>query len=229
MRQIASLKCIEQANPEAENVFILFHGYGADAYDLQTLSEVLITREPYEWIFPQGFLEVPIGPGWTGRAWWPVDMEKLQRAVMSGEIRDMADMQPEGMMKARERAMGMLEELINKRGLKWSQIVLGGFSQGAMLATELFLSAPETCKGLMIMSGALLDKNRWRELAPKRAGAKVFMSHGKQDAVLSIRGASQLETLFNQAGIKTRLNSFEGGHEIPPGIIMLANEWLKTV
>lgn len=235
MNQIGSIKCIEVPHSgsdkfaEAKKVIILFHGFGADAYDLQTLSQVITASPDCEWIFPQGPLEVPIGPGWTGRAWWKIDMMAIQELAMRGETRDLSSEKPEGLPKSREQVMKMIEQLMRFRGYKWDQIILGGFSQGAMLATEIFISAPEAPRGLMILSGALLDKERWKELAARRSGSSVFMCHGKNDLVLGVRGAQQLETMLTQAGIKTRLLQFDGGHEIPPSMIAPINTYLKQL
>ena len=111
----------------------------------------------------------------------------------------------------------------------WNQIILGGFSQGSMLATDLYVNAPEAPKGLVILSGALINKIEWRSKAPSRTGKKFFLSHGKNDMVLSIRGASQLESLFTQAGMKGSLLTFPGAHEIPPVVIERVANYFKEI
>ncbi|GIL18494.1 MAG: esterase [Oligoflexia bacterium] len=228
MRQIGKIKCLDatsDSDSSDKNLIILFHGYGADAYDLQTLSEVIETPWPCDWIFPQGILEVPIGPGWTGRAWWNIDMEAFQAAAAKGETRNLANERPQGMDRARDLAFEMVEKL----KVPWNKIILGGFSQGSMLATDLFLRAPEAPKGLIIYSGALVNQEEWKALAPKRAGSSFFMSHGNQDMVLAHRGAAQLETVLCQAGLKGKLMTFQGGHEIPMTAIQKTNEYLKVL
>lgn len=228
MRQIGKIKCLEstsESDSADKNLIILFHGYGADAYDLQTLSEVIETPWPCDWLFPQGILEVPIGPGWTGRAWWNIDMEAFQAAAMKGETRNLSNECPPGMDRARDLAFEMIEKL----KVPWNRIILGGFSQGSMLATDLFLRAPEAPKGLIILSGALLNQNEWKKLAPNRAGSRFFMSHGNQDMVLAHKGAAQLETVLCQAGLKGKLMTFQGGHEIPMQVIQKTKEFLKEL
>lgn len=230
MRKLGTVQCLEVPcdNPQDEDradYLILFHGFGADAYDLRSLSEVLIPPKPTHWIFPQGVKEVPIGPGWTGRAWWELDMAAFEAAVRSGTIRDLSGEKPEGLEQIRPRVYEMISQL----KVPWNRLILGGFSQGSMLATDLFLRAPEAPKGLVIFSGALLNKNEWKELAKNRAGSKFFMSHGDQDQVLNHRGAAQLETLLIGAGLKGSLMTFKGGHEIPMTAIEKANEYLKSL
>lgn len=219
------LKAIDVIVDKAPSWVILFHGFGADAYDLKSFSEVLHTKEPSNWLFPQGLLEVPIGPGWTGRAWWNIDVEALNRRAISGENVDLSGEKPEGLPKARAIALDAIAQL----GVPWNQIILGGFSQGAMLATDLFLNAPETPKGLMLFSGALINKEDWKAKVPARAGSKFFICHGNKDMVLPHKCGQQLETLLNAGGMKGGLMTFPGGHEIPPQAIMKANEYLKGI
>lgn len=231
MRQLGKIQCLEINNdppgalPQDENPWIiLFHGYGADAQDLFSLGQLIHTKKPCNWLFPQGHLEVPIGPAWTGRAWWPVNMLEIQVAATRGETRDFSTLTPPGMVKARDMAFEMIKQL----RVPWNKIILGGFSQGAMLATELYLNAPETPKGLAILSGTLLHQDEWKPLIAKRAGEPFFQSHGESDSVLGIRQARQLETLLCQNGMKGHLNSFPGGHEIPPPILKKFGEFLDS-
>ncbi len=219
MRQLGKIKCLEQINDstagdEAPWV-IFFHGYGADANDLFPLAQAIPTRKTLNWLFPQGTLEVPIGPGWTGRAWWNIDMNAIQAAAQKGETRDMSDETPAGLKKSREMAF----EMIKQMRIPWNKIILGGFSQGGMLATDLYLHAPETPAGLVLMSSTLLNQEEWKGLVPARAGQKFFQSHGERDTVLGIKQARQLETLLCQNGMKGSLMSFGGGHEIPGPVL----------
>ena len=222
MQQIGKIKCLvvepEIGPSSATKTIILFHGFGADAYDLQSLSEANQTPWPTRWIFPQGPLEVPIGPGWTGRAWWPIDINNMTA------LKDLSEVEPPALNKLRPQITEMLTQL--KTPL--SEIILGGFSQGAMLATDSFLRCDPAAAGLIIFSGNLLCKNAWSALAPKHAGQKFFMTHGSQDMILPVSGAQRLETLLTQAGLKGRLQSFGGGHEIPPQAIRAAEKFLAA-
>ena len=233
MRRLANINCLEVPFPIDDansqqvepDLLILFHGYGADAYDLQTLSEVIKPKTPTDYLFPQGPLEVPIGPGWTGRAWWKIDMAAFQDASARGMVREMAQEHPEGLIKIRPQ----IQKMIKESRVPWNKVIIGGFSQGAMLATDAFLHAPETPKGLIIFSGALICQDEWKPLIENRKGAKFFQSHGQSDMVLSHKNAQQLETLLTQGGMKGKLQTFSGGHEIPMQIIQKADEYLKQL
>src|SRR5437868_11004929 len=106
--------------------------------------------------------------------------------------------------------MAMIEAL----KVPWSKIILGGFSQGAMLATDLYLNAPETPAGLMLLSGAVINKEEVKPLVEKRRGEKFFQCHGTNDQVLMMRGARQLESLLNAGGMKGGCRGFPGRLEV---------------
>lgn len=225
MRQLGKIHCQEINKDDNAPWVLCFHGFGADCNDLFSLGEMISTKKTYNWLFPNGILEVPIGPAWTGRAWWTIDMMEIQRATERGEHRDFSNDTPKGLPKAYDMAMEMIRQL----KVPWSQIVLAGFSQGAMLATELYLRAPETPKGLVIMSGTLLHQEEWKKLIPAREGQRFFQSHGEMDPILGIKQARQLETMLTQNGMKGALQSFRGGHEIPPQVMMKIGEYLNNI
>ncbi len=224
--QIGKIKCLDKIVDNSKRWVILFHGYGADAYDLQSLSDVLETSQPCNWLFPQGILEVPIGPGWRGRAWWNIDLMDLQKRQNDPNF-DFSTETPPGLEHARQLTSEMLEKLMTDHQLNWSDIVLGGFSQGAMLAVDLFLHAKENPKGLLLFSGALINKQNLKPLLAQRAGCTYFLSHGISDPVIPVRSGQQLEGFLSSGGMKGRLHTFQGSHEIPMEIIMKANEYLK--
>ena len=207
MRQAGPLKAIEFFEaPEAKWV-ILFHGYGADASDLSSLQGAVNLAKPCNWLFPDAHISVPIGPGWTGRAWWEIRMNDLPG--------DWSDLRPPGMDSAVEKINKMMASM----KFDWKDVIIGGFSQGAMLATEVFLNAPETPAGLICMSGTLLSKNSWAGVAAKRKGSSILMSHGEADPVLPHKGSVALQKFFEEQGVKTQFVSFRGGHEIPMQVI----------
>lgn len=225
MRQLGKIKGLEINNSDSSPWIILFHGYGADADDLFGLAQYIDPQNNYNWYFPQGILEVPIGPGWTGRAWWKIDMNSIMEAQAQDTTRDMSDIIPEGIDKLRT----MIDEMIKQLRVEKSNIILGGFSQGAMLATDTYLRDTSNFKGLCILSGTLILQDQWKELAAKKSGNKFFQCHGKNDTVLGFKQAQKLETLLTQAGMKGALQGFSGGHEIPMETIRGFQNYLNSI
>ncbi len=211
---------------DPKGTYVIFlHGYGANAYDLLPLYSYMDMPEGTNFIFPEGILEIPIMPGYNGRAWFPIDMEALQKAMVAGGYRDFSERYPNGLEEAREK----LEAMISNLGVPMDQIVLGGFSQGSMLATDLTLRAKEKPKGLVILSGTLLDAKNWSKLASETPGYKFFQSHGRMDPVLGYPAAKGLETLLREAGWVGELLAFPGGHEIPEVVIHSMNRYLREL
>lgn len=223
MRKLGGLQCISEERDPQGPWLILFHGYGADASDLASLSD-LLDLPRLNLLFPNAPLEVPIGPGWTGRAWWNIDMARIQRDAEQGIERDTSMEKPAELPRTRESALKMIREL----GVPWGKIILGGFSQGGMLATDLAMTAPEQPLGLALLSTALINKDEYKTMAAKRAGLEFFQSHGELDPVLRLVNAQRLETLLTQAGLKGRLEKFRGGHEIPYPVIEKLKAYLKS-
>lgn len=152
-----------------------------------------------------------------GRAWFHIDGEALER--------DYSALRPDGMDEARRAALDFISAL----DLPWGNLVLGGFSQGAMLATELALGAPEAPRGLMILSGSLVDERQWAKLAARRRGLPFFQSHGSADPILSFRLALRLEALLRGAGLEGKLLRFEGGHSIPSEAVEAMGAFLREL
>jgi phospholipase/carboxylesterase len=225
-KPIQFLDDIQHPNdPDAYWVF-MFHGFGADASDLKSLAEVLTPEgQKINWIFPNGIFTVPIGPMMTGRAWWPLTLSQLPTDWSLYSPPELAQLIP------------AIWKMIDSFKIPWNKIVLGGFSQGSMLATEIYLSAPETPAGLISFSGALIRKSDWTANLAKRQkeaeasgkSLKAFFSHGEMDQVLPSSGTQKLVQMFKTHGFQCDISSFRGGHEIPMPAIMKAQAYLSAL
>jgi phospholipase/carboxylesterase len=216
LQRIANLDCAYFPGEDGGPLVVFFHGYGADAWDLAPLSHELEV-EGATWVFPNGTLEVPIGPGWTGRAWFQIDIAALEAAMALGQHRDLSSLRPAEMDKVLLEVQKLFQVLEPE---SYSRVIVGGFSQGAMLTAELVLSTPMKVDGVVLLSGPLLDQANWRAKAKARPPVPFFQAHGTQDALLSFGGAQKLEQLLREAGWKGHLRAFRGGHEIPFQVLM---------
>jgi phospholipase/carboxylesterase len=192
---------------------VLMHGYGAPGEDLVPLARVLDVPGEVRFAFPEA--PIDLGPqAMNGRAWWHIDMVKLQFAMISGEPIDRSQEVPEGIEEARASVLEVLGEL--ERALAPSYVVLGGFSQGAMLACDVALHAEIPLAGLAMLSGTLISQQQWTPLASKRRGLRAVVSHGQGDPILPFAGAERLRDFLTGAGLDVKWVPFRGGHEIPP-------------
>lgn len=210
-----SIQYIEHVNDTTKPYVILFHGFGADMNDLESLKDAMNPDQiELNWIFPNGIFSVPIGPGFTGRAWWPLQMAQLPSDWTNYSPPEMTDLVP--------RVLKLIESL----NVPWSQIILGGFSQGAMLATEIYFQASQKPLGLLSLSGSLIHKETWVQKCAERKNEKIFLSHGEQDQVLPSGGTQKLIQVLKQNELLVDFVSFQGGHEIPLQVCARAKKYL---
>jgi phospholipase/carboxylesterase len=77
------------------------------------------------------------------------------------------------------------------------------------------------------MSGALIARSEWSELAAKRAGLSVVQSHGAYDPILPIVAGERLRDLLKGAGLLHTWVPFGGGHEIPAPAVEAVSAFLE--
>lgn len=225
-RSFGDLMCqVVEERAEPRLVVVLCHGYGAPADDLAPIGAELqrtsaAIGDHVRFYFPAAPIDLgPHGlPG--GRAWWPINMAQLVEASESGRWEDVRKAMPGGMTEARVQLMACLEAIRAETGLPWSRFVLGGFSQGAMLATDVALHLPEVPAGLIVASGTLLNEEDWREKAAARPGLKVIQGHGDADPLLPFAGAVALRDLFMETGNDVEFLPFRGGHTIATSLLV---------
>lgn len=221
-RVVLGIEVLEvRGDPHGAHI-VLFHGFGADANDLLPLSGVFTGHPRPTWHFPQAPLEVPIGRSGQGRAWFPIDFDIIERALHQGEPPEISLAFPPDLPEIRQLGQKLILEL----NIPHHKLFLGGFSQGAVLATDLLLHSPHKLGGLLIFSGTLFLKEKWQTLAPLHGGTPFFQSHGINDPLLPLKGAEELSSLLQNAGLKGSLLTFPGGHEIPSPILLKLNAFL---
>ncbi len=211
---------------------VLMHGYGAPGDDLVGLGGAIEAPPGTTFLFP----EAPMVLGdaammsllGDARAWWQIDVGRYQRAMMQGTLDAIVDEIPDGMKEAREKLVAMLDAYERETKTPGERIVLGGFSQGSMLATDVALRTKRPLAGLVVLSGTLLARNEWLPLMSTRKGMRVFQSHGTEDPILPFPIAERLRHVLEEAGMRVSFTQFRGGHGIPPEVMRDLGTWLKT-
>jgi phospholipase/carboxylesterase len=208
------------ASVRPELAVVLCHGYGASGADLVSLAGDLLARAPalgnrVRFVFPAAPVALPeFG---NARAWWPINWEAnlaLRAAGAAGQATLRARV-PEGLAQARRQLAACVEAVAQTSGLPAGRMVLGGFSQGAMVTTDLALRQDEAPAALVILSGTLAAEAEWRARATRRKGLRVLQSHGRQDPILPFTEAEALRKLLQEAGLQVDFLPFDGPHTIP--------------
>ena len=216
-KKIGPLNCLVREGENERDVILILHGFGADASDLFPLADYLDSKEQWTFVCPNAPLEVAIGGGFSVRGWFPLSLRELEAGV------DFQNVKPPGLDTSAAAVGDVIFELNPER------LVLGGFSQGAMIATEVALRNPEDVTGLILLSTTLLDQTRWRSLAAGLKGKPILQSHGSADQVLPLGSAQNLTTLLRAAEAKVEFMGFGGGHEIPAAVLSRAARFITEL
>jgi phospholipase/carboxylesterase len=202
------------------------HGFGASGDDLVSLWRVLGVPAETRFVFPEAPIPLPGYP--QGRAWWiPKDLARIEGAVARGETGQLWREVPEGLAEARDSVIAMLDDM--DRMLRPSKVVIGGFSQGAMLACDVALRTARPLAGLVLLSGTFLAEDEWRSLMPSRRALPAFLSHGDADRMLPLSGSERLRDALKGAGLTVTWAPFRGGHEIPSSVLAALGVFLRDV
>jgi phospholipase/carboxylesterase len=206
---------------------VLLHGFGAPGDDLVALWRYLNVPEEVRFLFPAAPLQLSMGYG-DARAWWMLDMERLNQARAQGQWEALSQEIPRGLPPARTQMQDVLSLATETLSVPSSSVIVGGFSQGAMLATDLALHTDIPFAGLVLLSGTLIAKQEWLTRLPNRQGLPVFQSHGTDDPILSFSMAQQLREHIQMAGLLVSWVEFRGGHEIPIQVLQGLGAFLQT-
>jgi phospholipase/carboxylesterase len=217
---------VHVAGEGAGPVVVLMHGFGAPGDDLVALADHIDAPPGTRFVFPEAPLSLP--PQYLGgRAWWPVDIARLERSLATGQPRDVTGEAPPGLDDARAAVTGMLD--VMEKELAPTRVFLGGFSQGAMLACDVALRTPRKLDGLIMLSGSFMCESEWRPLMPARKGLRALVTHGRRDPLLPFGAAERLKDALAGAGLEVTWSPFDGAHEIPRSALRALGAFLAAL
>jgi phospholipase/carboxylesterase len=217
----APLSTIEHGG-EGPPTLVMLHGFGASAEQWVPFTKTIRLPAAGRFIFPQG----PQGTGMSfgGRAWWPLDLASNVQPATG--LVDLSATQPEGIGEAASLVRALLGRL---RAAPDSRIILGGYSQGAMLASQIAFMSDEPLAALVLLSGTTVDEAAWTRNLSRRRGLPVFIAHGRSDPTLPFGIADRLRGKLEAAGLAVTWHPFDGGHEIPAGAVAGLNAFIEAL
>jgi phospholipase/carboxylesterase len=190
---------------EPQGALVLIHGRGADEHDLFPLLDLLDPERRFVGITPRGPLSQPPG----GAHWY---------ALAGLGTPDAATFSP-----TFDAASAWLDGL----GVPAERIVLGGFSQGAVMSYALGLGAgrPRPA-GLMALSGFIPEVEGFQLDLDKAAGLPVAIGHGSDDPVISVEFGRDARDRLSEAGADVTYRESPMPHTIDPGFLRELPAWL---
>jgi phospholipase/carboxylesterase len=212
----APLESIVQGGSGPPTV-VLLHGYGSRAEDWLQFDE--------KWQFPSNTLRIypqaPLrGPHTGQRGWWWLN---LDGHVPPGEqFPDYTTTNPGGIKVAARLVRDLIAD--DPR-----PIILGGFSQGAMVSGEIAFQTDQDLAGLILLGGTPVHEEAWAEHFAGRRHLPIFIAHGRTDSVLSFEKMERFQARLKAFGLNVTWLPFDGGHEIPVEVVNGINAFVRNI
>ena len=199
---------VRPAAGEPEGALVLMHGRGTDESDLFPLLDILDPKRRLLALTPGGPLHLPPG----GRHWYAV-----QRVGYPD---------PESFA----HGFGALTAFLDGLGLDWGRTILGGFSQGSVMAYATGLGAGRPLPaGIVALSGFIPTVDGWSLRDDIPQGFPVAIGHGARDPVISVDFGRSARDRLEQAGADVTYFESEIAHTIDPRFLGSLPEWVDRV
>lgn len=203
-----------ETSHEIDANIVMLHGYGANGRDLMGISQIPhFQKSNYNWYFPEAPLSPPELAAFGGRAWFNLSLQSFIECMETRNFEKFyqADNQEFS------TSLDLITESIWDLDLKGKKLI-GGFSQGAMMAAQMFFRDPSAFDGLVLFSGAPFQYKLWKNSTDLERKF-TFLSHGAKDPVIPPLCGHDFETKLKEMGLPADLMLFSGGHEIPLEVI----------
>jgi phospholipase/carboxylesterase len=172
---------------ETRSCVVFLHGYGANGRDLIGLAEPLAEHMP-DTLFlspdaPETCEGSPLGLQWFPIPWIDGSSEEMAR---------------DGLLRAAEDLQAFLDGVMVDEDLLPEQVVLAGFSQGAMMALHTAPRREDPVAGVVAISGRLLAPELLADEA--RCRPPVLLIHGDRDDVVPVQALPEAARGLEAAG-----------------------------
>lgn len=196
----------------ADALVVLLHGYGADGRDLIDIGAAWADLLPgAAFIAPHA--PEPCGQAPMGRQWFPLALDDPQELVR-------------GTAAALPGLGQFLAQELARLSLPWERLALFGFSQGAMMALAVAVSAPRALGAVVGCSGVFPPVQGG---ATDRAPVPVLLMHGSEDDLIPAEAMFSSGAALAAAGIPVEWHLSHGlGHGIDEGGLFHAGHFIAA-
>ncbi|KAJ5249135.1 acyl-protein thioesterase 1 [Penicillium chermesinum] len=210
---------------------IMAHGLGDSGAGWMALAQNWRRRGKFEevtFIFPNApNIPITVNMGMKMPGWY--DIAKLGGDL---NVEDVIRNQDEpGILRSREYFNGLVKEQMDK-GIKPSRIVLGGFSQGGVMAVFTGLTSKEKLGGIFGMSCYLTLSDRIKNYVPEdwpNKDTPVWLAHGEDDEVVKFPLGQMSHKMMKELGVQNvSFKSYPDlGHSADPQEIVDLEKFLE--
>ena len=198
-----------QIESDQPPLLVLLHGYGSNEQDLIGLSDEL---DPRLCIVS---LRAPLECDFGGFAWFEIAWGA-----------DGIQANGEQALASREILIEVLQMLPEALSIRPSKMLLGGFSQGAIMSLGVASARPDLLDGVIMLSGRLLPQFEQDARDEKFSKLPFLVQHGPADQVLSIEGAREVKRFLEVEGVSAEYFEYPMGHEISPASLEDLAGWI---
>jgi phospholipase/carboxylesterase len=196
---------LRPAAGEPRGALVLLHGRGADEHDLAPFLDLLDPHRRLVGLTPGGPLFLPPG----GRHWYivpRVGFPEHDTFHASYEL--------------------LQRDVPQLTGVPWERTILGGFSQGTVMAYALALGAGRpTPAGIVAMSGFIPTVEGW-DADLDRPALPVWIAHGRRDPVIGIEFARAARDALAGAPLDLSYHEHDGAHHVDPRVLAELPAWV---
>ena len=200
---------VRPAAGRADGALVLFHGRGTSEHDLFPLLDMLDPERRLVGVTPRGPLALPPG----GAHWYVVRQVGFPDPDTFGPTYDLASR--------------WLDRLADEVGVPPERTVLGGFSQGAVMAHALGLGTgrPRPA-GILALSGFIPVVEGFEpDLSPPLP--PVAIGHGTLDPVISVEFGRRARAILEEAGADLLYREYPLPHTIDPRFLDELQGWVR--
>jgi phospholipase/carboxylesterase len=196
---------VRPAAGEPEGALVLFHGRGTDEHDLFPLLDALDPERRLVGVTPRGPLQLPPG----GNHWYV--------------IRELGYPDPETFTSSYRRASTWLDGL----GVPPERMVIGGFSQGAVMSHALGLGAERPRPAGIIALSGFIPTVEGFAIDLEAPLPPVAIGHGSLDPVIGVEWGRRAKEQLEAAGGEVLYRESPLPHTVDPGFLAELRPWLE--
>jgi phospholipase/carboxylesterase len=190
------------AGAEPDGALVLFHGRGADEHDLLPLLDALDPERRLDGFCPRGPLALPPG----GAHWYAVPRVGFP--------------DPATFAEGFAAAAGFVDSLPHER------IVVGGFSQGAVMSLSVGLGRGRPRPAAIVAFSGFVPVVEGWELG-EAPFPLIAIGHGTFDPVIPIEFAHRTLATLEAAGAEVLYRESPLPHAIDPAFVAELRPWLR--
>jgi phospholipase/carboxylesterase len=201
---------LREAAGEPAGALVLFHGRGADEYDLYPLLDLLDPERRLLGVTPRGPFSFPPG----GAHWY-----KLQQVGFPDR---------ETFLATYDEVGGWLDGFLDEHGIAHDSTVLGGFSQGGVMAYAFGLGQGRPRPAALIALSSFIPMVEGFELDLSEI-PPLAIGHGTYDPLIPVEFGRQARQLLEEAGASVLYREYPLPHAVDPTFLVELRGFLSQV